>query len=188
MAEFGHYDGGIDGLFGSKTEKAVTAYQQAEDLLADGIAGPETFSALYQAFYDKAEASKEQKPVQKEESEEEDQAVIETSGDKAADKETKSQEAATFEMEATAYTADCKGCSGITATGIDLRDQPDKKVVAVDPTVIPLGSRVHVEGYGEAIAGDTGGAIKGHKIDLHMGTTEEALEFGRRTVKVTLLQ
>ena len=42
------------------------------------------------------------------------------------------------------------------------------KLIAVDPSVIPLGSRVWVEGYGEAIAADTGGAIKGHKIDVLM--------------------
>ncbi|ERN53310.1 peptidoglycan-binding protein [Alkalihalophilus marmarensis] len=96
-------------------------------------------------------------------------------------------EQATFEMEATAYTAYCEGCSGVTATGIDLRENPNKKVVAVDPDVIPLGSRVHVEGYGEAIAGDTGGAIQGHKVDLHMATKEEAINFGRQTVTVTVL-
>src|SRR5689334_15167339 len=56
-------------------------------------------------------------------------------------------------VEATAYTAYCAGCSGITATGIDLRSNPNRKVIAVDPRVIPLGSRVYVEGYGEAIAG-----------------------------------
>src|SRR5699024_5832372 len=65
------------------------------------------------------------------------------------------------------YTAKCTGCSGITATGIDLNKNPNAKVVAVDPSVIPLGSRVWVSGYGEAIAGDTGGAIKGNRIDLH---------------------
>ena len=63
-------------------------------------------------------------------------------------------------MTATAYTASCAGCSGITATGINLKANPNQKVISVNPTVIPLGSKVSVEGYGEAIAGDTGGAIK----------------------------
>ena len=54
-------------------------------------------------------------------------------------------------VEATAYTADCAGCSGVTATGVNLKDNPDQKVIAVDPSVIPLGSKVYVEGYGYAI-------------------------------------
>ncbi|MBU8771919.1 3D domain-containing protein [Cytobacillus oceanisediminis] len=90
-------------------------------------------------------------------------------------------------MEATAYTADCEGCSGITATGINLKENPDQKVISVDPNVIPLGTKVHVEGYGNAVAGDTGGAIKGNKIDIFMPSQEDAINFGRKTVKVTIL-
>lgn len=90
-------------------------------------------------------------------------------------------------MTATAYTANCAGCSGITRTGINLNNNRHMKVIAVDPNVIPLGTRVHVEGYGEAIAGDTGGAIKGNKIDVHVPTTTEAYSWGRRKVKVTIL-
>ncbi|MGE1113114.1 LysM peptidoglycan-binding domain-containing protein [Priestia megaterium] len=90
-------------------------------------------------------------------------------------------------VEATAYTAYCAGCSGITATGIDLRSNPNRKVIAVDPRVIPLGSRVYVEGYGEAIAGDTGGAIKGTRVDLFMASQSSALNWGRKTVKLLLL-
>lgn len=94
----------------------------------------------------------------------------------------------TMTVEATAYTAYCNGCSGITATGLDLRNNPGKKVIAVDPSVIPLGSQVDVEGYGVAIAGDTGGAIKGNKIDLFMPNREDALNFGRRTIQITVLE
>ncbi|MCU7739067.1 LysM peptidoglycan-binding domain-containing protein [Priestia megaterium] len=90
-------------------------------------------------------------------------------------------------VEATAYTAYCAGCSGITATGIDLRSNPNRKVIAVDPRVIPLGSRVYVEGYGEAIAGDTGGAIKGTRVDLFMASQSSALNWGRKTVKLQIL-
>jgi LysM repeat protein/3D (Asp-Asp-Asp) domain-containing protein len=90
-------------------------------------------------------------------------------------------------VEATAYTAYCTGCSGITATGIDLRSNPNRKVIAVDPRVIPLGSRVYVEGYGEAIAGDTGGAIKGTRVDLFMASQSAALNWGRKTVKLQIL-
>ncbi|WP_079710497.1 3D domain-containing protein [Paraliobacillus ryukyuensis] len=100
---------------------------------------------------------------------------------------TSSNEQETLTMTATAYTADCSGCSGITATGINLNNDRNKKVIAVDPDVIPLGTRVYVEGYGEAVAGDTGGAINGNKIDLHVPTKKEAYEWGVRTVNVTIL-
>lgn len=90
-------------------------------------------------------------------------------------------------VTATAYTAYCSGCSGTTATGIDLRANPNQKVIAVDPSVIPLGSRVWVEGYGEAIAGDTGGAIKGQTIDLFMAKEQDAVTWGRKTVKIKIL-
>ncbi|SDI11661.1 Uncharacterized conserved protein YabE, contains G5 and tandem DUF348 domains [Alteribacillus persepolensis] len=101
---------------------------------------------------------------------------------------TESPDGQTLTMQATAYTANCTGCSGVTATGVNLNSNPNKKVVAVDPSVIPLGTRVHVEGYGEAVAADTGGAIKGNKIDLHVPTKQEAGRFGRQTVKVTILE
>lgn len=92
-----------------------------------------------------------------------------------------------FIMQSTAYTASCKGCSGITKTGINLKKNPFAKVIAVDPNVIPLGSKVYVEGYGEAIAGDIGGAIKGNKIDVFISNYGRALQWGRKTVKVQLL-
>lgn len=98
------------------------------------------------------------------------------------------QAGATYTMEATAYTPYCAGCSGITATGINVRANPNMKVVAVDPRVIPLGSRVWVSGYGEAIAGDTGGAIKGNRIDLLHPNKKSAYQFGRRTVTVKVLK
>jgi len=69
-----------------------------------------------------------------------------------------------------------------------LNKNPNAKVVAVDPSVIPLGSRVWVSGYGEAIAGDTGGAIKGNRIDLHFPTKDAAYAFGNGTVTVKVLK
>lgn len=90
-------------------------------------------------------------------------------------------------MQATAYTAECAGCSGITATGINLSANRNQKVVAVDPSVIPLGSKVWVSGYGEAIAGDTGGDIKGNRIDLHFPNKESASSFGRKSVTVKVI-
>lgn len=87
-------------------------------------------------------------------------------------------------MTATAYSA-----GGYTASGLPAQ----VGVVAVDPKVIPLGTKVYVETadgkyiYGTAIAADTGGAIKGNKIDLCVHTRSEAYKFGRRTVNVYIL-
>lgn len=91
-------------------------------------------------------------------------------------------------MVSTAYTVNCDGCDGrgITATGINLNNTP--KVVAVDPNVIPLGSKVWVEGYGYAIAGDTGGAIKGNRIDLHVQSKSEAMGHGYQKRKVIVVK
>ncbi|MCI6158693.1 MAG: 3D domain-containing protein [Selenomonadaceae bacterium] len=90
---------------------------------------------------------------------------------------------AVYSMEATAYLPSDGGGSGITATGLPAQ----RGVVAVDPNVIPLGSRVYIPGYGEAIAADTGGAIVGNRIDVCMESYGEAMEFGRREVEVYLL-
>jgi 3D (Asp-Asp-Asp) domain-containing protein/LysM repeat protein len=90
-------------------------------------------------------------------------------------------------MTATAYSANDGGISGVTATGIDLNKNPDAKVIAVDPKVIPLGSKVYVEGYGVATAADTGGAIKGNKIDVFIAKKSDANNWGVRTVNVKVL-
>ncbi|MED1202752.1 LysM peptidoglycan-binding and 3D domain-containing protein [Heyndrickxia acidicola] len=90
-------------------------------------------------------------------------------------------------VKATAYTASCAGCSGTTATGINIKANPNEKVIAVDPSVIPLGSKVYVPGYGEATAADTGGAIKGNRIDVFIPTEQAALNFGVKHVNVTIL-
>ncbi|MGB9342295.1 3D domain-containing protein [Trichococcus sp.] len=100
--------------------------------------------------------------------------------------ETPAAQGKTLVVSATAYSRHEAGLSNFTATGIDLSVNP--MVVAVDPSVIPLGSLVNVPGYGIAIAGDTGGAIVGNKIDLHMEDLNAALAFGRQTLTITILQ
>jgi 3D (Asp-Asp-Asp) domain-containing protein len=267
LHNLGYYPANLDGIFGPVTERSVRQFQKDEGILADGIAGPQTFGALYStgksaavsAAHNTSEvnsdgsaeiASSEEKNESKNSSETSDNGNKSVKNDgktnesqtknnpanKADDENTsdtsetddseKSSASSTSEqqkssdsakqeetdeeqseekteaasrgqssgqgrvltMEATAYTAYCNGCSGITATGIDLRNNPGKKVVAVDPNIIPLGTMVEVEGYGTAIAGDTGGAIKGNKIDLFMPNRDDALKFGRRNVKVTILE
>lgn len=87
-------------------------------------------------------------------------------------------------MIATAYTAGCVGCSGITASGV----RAGFGVIAVDPRVIPLGTRLFIPGYGRAVAGDTGGAILGNRVDLGMNSQQDAMQYGRRSVTVYVLR
>ncbi len=90
-------------------------------------------------------------------------------------------------VKATAYSMNEPGLSHMTASGIDLRQNPN--VIAVDRSVIPLGTKVYVEGYGYAIAGDTGGAIKGNKIDVHFNSVDKCYQWGvKNNVKVYILK
>jgi len=90
-----------------------------------------------------------------------------------------------LQMVATAYSPFCcRGVDNITATGV----HAGYGVVAVDPAVIPLGSRLYIEGYGYALAGDTGSRIKGLRIDLGYDTKRQAIQFGRRPVRVYIIQ
>lgn len=136
-----------------------------------------------------AQAEQETQPVQEEaQAQEETAAAQQETAPVQEETETEQKaEGKTISVTATAYTADCAGCSGITATGVNLKNDRNAKVIAVDPSVIPLGSKVYVEGYGYATAADTGGAIKGNKIDIHVPSTQEALNWGNRTVNVTIV-
>ncbi|MDQ0157790.1 uncharacterized protein YabE (DUF348 family) [Robertmurraya andreesenii] len=93
-----------------------------------------------------------------------------------------------FYVSSTAYTANCNGCSGRTATGFNLKANPNAKIIAVDPSVIPLGTKVFVEGYGYAIAADTGSAIKGNKIDVFFASKSDAYRWGRKKVLIKILE
>lgn len=90
-------------------------------------------------------------------------------------------------MLATAYCP-CSSCcgsnSGSTATGLPA----GKGVVAVDPRVIPLGTKLYISEYGEAIAGDTGGSIVGQRIDLGFNSHSEALAWGKGWVVVEVIE
>lgn len=88
-------------------------------------------------------------------------------------------------VQATGYSTAQAGLSTHTATGIDLRVNP--RVIAVDPSVIPLGSMVEIQGLGVYVAGDTGGAINGRIIDIHYPTVSQALSWGRRSVNVRII-
>lgn len=108
---------------------------------------------------------------------------------------TQSKVIRSFYVKGTAYTAYCEGCSGTTATGINLRENPHLKIIAVDPSVIKLGSLVKLssESYpklnGVYVAGDTGGAIKGNKIDIFVSSKDEAYKLGvRKDIIVEILR
>lgn len=92
-------------------------------------------------------------------------------------------------MGATAYSRHVQSCGkwakwGRTRSGLKAK----YGVVAVDPTVVPLGTRLYVEGYGHAIAADIGSAIKGKRIDLCFDTHREAVNYGHKPVKVYVLE
>jgi 3D (Asp-Asp-Asp) domain-containing protein len=91
-----------------------------------------------------------------------------------------------FYMEATAYSPTVQETDGdpwMTASGM----KSGQGVVAVDPKVISLGSKLYVEGYGYAIAGDTGGAIKGNRIDVFFYSSDQTAKWGRRWARVFVL-
>lgn len=100
-----------------------------------------------------------------------------------------------FTMIATHYSSTCDGCSGITATGVDVTRtiyENGLRIIAVDPRVIPLSSIVRVK-YADgmtfkAIAGDVGGAIKNRRIDVLVASENEAYQLGKQTVTVTILK
>jgi 3D (Asp-Asp-Asp) domain-containing protein len=106
----------------------------------------------------------------------------------ASQKPSSNQVKKTLTVSASAFTANCKGCSGITYTGINLKKNPNMKVISVDPKVIPLGSKVYVPGYGTAIAADKGSAIKGNRIDVFMPNYNDAIKWGRKTVTIQILK
>lgn len=97
-------------------------------------------------------------------------------------------------VEATAYTSECEGCTGITFTGKDVRDtiyHDGLRIIAVDPSVIPLYSIVEIDTGNRliiAIALDIGGAIKGNKIDLLVEDKLTAKQWGRRNVHLRILE
>ena len=89
-------------------------------------------------------------------------------------------------VEATAYVYNEAGLSNYTADGTNLVNEPN--VIAVDPSVIPLGSYVEIPGYGVFRAADTGGAIYGNRIDVHLVNLNDVYNFGRRTITIRVLQ
>lgn len=158
-------------------------------VLAIGTKDPEPPKQELETLASQAESNSSESKAQPKPSEsKKSDAPKQSQSENKSDESTSDSNEEVFHMNATAYSANCKGCSGITATGIDLNADPNLKVIAVDPSVIPLGTQVWVEGYGNAIAGDTGGSIKGNRIDVHVPTSEDASRYGWQKVKVKIIK
>ena len=103
-------------------------------------------------------------------------------------KSSKSSEAGQYGrvmyVEATAYSPQDPGLGKYTARG----NLVTYGIISVDPNVIPLGTRVYIPGYGEAVADDTGGAIIGNRIDIAFDTYEEAVNFGRQSIEIYIIE
>lgn len=165
LNEKGYWCGDADGVFGPLTYQAVIRFQGDAGLIADGIVGPNTNQAL---------------------GSESNYTVPSRSGSTVS-RSGSLRSGQVLTMVATAYDG-CYECNkpyyGYPSyIGLPLAHG----IVAVDPKVIPMGTRLYVQGYGNAIAADQGNAIKGYRIDLFFDSHEEALRYGMKTVKVTIL-
>jgi len=163
-----YLSGKSDGIFGYQTLQAVKMFQRDSGLSDDGVVGSRTMNALknFKSTKPKRTSPPSQKP----------------SYHPPHDNGVPHYLYAT-PMLATAYTRYDEGCTDYTYRGTYLR----KGLAAVDPDVIPLGTKLYIPGYGEAIADDIGGAIIGNHVDLAMDTLDEAFSWGKRDVTVYVL-
>ena len=155
----GFLDGEVDGWCGAATVAAIRDFQYSVGLAADGICGILTYAALENAQY----------------------ATEDTEWQKSVEEFPKFKR--TIYVEATAYSPDDPHAGPRTSSGTKVR----RGIIAVDPAVIPLGTRVYIPDYGEAVAEDTGGAIKGNRIDIAFDTYEEAINFGRQSLQIYII-
>ena len=180
LIDLEYLKGKPSGVFDKETAAAVRRFQRDRNLEVDGICGPITQKELKRKDLKKApEAAKETEAREK--------AEREAAKKKAAhDKEVfekAMKEGKAIWVSATAYSAHDPGNGPYTASGTPVRHG----VIAVDPSFIPIGTRVYIPGYGEAVAEDTGGAIVGNIIDVAFDTHEEALAFGRQELEIYII-
>lgn len=159
LIDHGFLSGHADGIAGERTVAAIKRFQVSVGLKADGVCGIQTYAALENADYN----------------------ISDTSWiDEVEDVPTLSR---SVYVEATAYSPFDPGAGTHTARGNIVR----RGIIAVDPRFIPLGTRVYIPGYGEAVADDTGGAIVGNRIDIAFDTYGEAMSFGRQHLEIYIL-
>ena len=160
----GFLSGHADGVCGAQTVEAIKSFQASVGLPADGVCGLMTYAALEDASYNSTDRT----------------------WDDVVDYESGygNGYGRPIYVDATAYSAYDPGNGSYTARGTLLRHG----IIAVDPSVIPLGTRVYIPGYGEAIADDTGGAIVGNRIDIAFDSHEEAIWFGRQQLEIYIIE
>lgn len=157
LIDHGFLTGHADGICGERTVAAIKKFQASVGLKADGVCGLQTYAALEDADYNISDTSW---------------------NDTVDDMPTLGK---SVYVEATAYSPFEGGA--YTARGNVVR----RGIIAVDPRFIPLGTRVYIPGYGEAVADDTGGAIIGNRIDIAFDTYDEAMRFGRQNIEIYIL-
>ena len=163
LIKAGYLAGAADGVAGPLTRAAIEACQKEHGLTVDGICGAATYGVLSGgAEYDPVALG-----IHEERAHE-----VSRGGGRA------------LYVSATAYSAHDPGNGNRTATGTLVR----RGVIAVDPSVIPLGTRVFIPGYGEAVAEDIGGGIHGQRIDVAFDTHAEALMFGRQDIEIFIME
>ena len=159
LIELGFLANSADGICGAATVAAIKDFQTSVGMTADGVCGIMTYAAMedYQYTGENYESESSSKDL------------------------PLFQRAIT--VEATAYSSEENGLSSYTASGTYVR----RGVIAVDPQVIPLGTRVYIPGYGIAVAEDTGGSIIGNRIDIAFDTYLEAVDFGRQLIEIYII-
>lgn len=169
LIEQGYLVGEADGVAGAATANAIRSFQRAHGLKVDGVCGELTFAELGPGM---------------------DASLIdsycETHGDHSGQHPSSffsSDMGRCVYVGATGYSAFDPGNNSYTACGTLVRHG----VIAVDPSFIPLGTRVYIPGYGEAIAEDIGWGIQGNFIDVAFDTHEEALAFGRQDLEIYIM-
>lgn len=162
LIEQGFLDGADDGICGEQTVEAIKKFQESRGLTVDGVCGDGTYYYL-------SDGEDYDGPPCDDEAEDEE--------------ERDEQRGKPYFVQATGYSSADEGNGEYTCTGTRLHHG----IIAVDPAVIPLGTRVYIPGYGEAIADDTGGMIKGDRIDLAFETQQEAIDYGRQNIEIYIL-
>ena len=158
LIQQGFLQGKADGVCGKLTVEAIRHFQQNKGVLVDGICGQQTYAKLQQGSPELAA--------------------------RAAEHEADYTHGRVVYVSATGYSAYDPGNVPTTASGTLVRHG----VIAVDPSFLPLGTRVFIPGYGEAVAEDIGWGIRGNLIDVAFNTHEEALAFGRQDLEIYILE
>jgi 3D (Asp-Asp-Asp) domain-containing protein len=187
----GYWCGAVDGILNSESYQAVVRFQIESNLVADGIVGLRTRQAPGLSAITATAATPDSSSVSEPASTLVTKPVSAPASVSAPTVSRGSsnppQGKQVLNMVATGYDG-CYECNKPfygqpSYIGLPLQ----RGIVAVDPKVIPMGTRLYVEGYGEAIAADQGNAIKGNRIDLYFDTHQQGLNWGIKTVKVTIL-